>query len=101
MNLLRTESAAAKCVYALRSDLLQGFLVSDEELHMDLQKFREMYAQNGIVEYVSSIWVFYIVTDIRRRGRLNFYTSSRANPRDQIFVYFSEERNVGVKTMRK
>lgn len=42
-----------------------------------------------------------IVDNICRRGRLNFYTSSRSNPSDQIFVYFSEERSVGVKTMRK
>jgi len=103
MSLLRTELAAAKCDNALRSDLFQGFLVSDEELHMDLHKFREMYAHNGVVEYVSFSFLleFQIVTNIRRRGRLNFYTSSRANPTDQIFIYFSEERNVGVKTMRK
>lgn len=41
------------------------------------------------------------ITNVRRRGRLNFYTSSRTNPNDQIFIYFSEERSVGVKTMRK
>jgi hypothetical protein len=35
------------------------------------------------------------------RSRLNFYTSSPNDPTDQIFVYFSEERSVGVKTMRK
>lgn len=35
------------------------------------------------------------------RNQLNFYTTSRANPTDQIFVYFTEEKSVGVKTMRK
>lgn len=29
----------------------QGFLVSDEEIHMDLQRFRDLYANNsGTVE---------------------------------------------------
>ncbi|KAJ7220044.1 DNA-directed RNA polymerase RPB5 subunit [Mycena pura] len=63
----------------------RGFQVSDDEITMDLQTFREQFASNGSVD----------------RNRLNFYTNSRANPADQIFVFFSEERNVGVKTMRK
>ncbi|EKM78671.1 hypothetical protein AGABI1DRAFT_114282, partial [Agaricus bisporus var. burnettii JB137-S8] len=64
----------------------RGFLVSDEEIHMDLQHFRDQYANNsGMVD----------------RNQLNFYTTSRANPTDQIFVYFTDERSVGVKTMRK
>jgi len=29
----------------------QGFLVSDDEIHMDLQQFRSLYANNsGVVE---------------------------------------------------
>jgi len=35
------------------------------------------------------------------RNQLNFFTNSRHNPTDQIFVFFSDERSVGVKTMRK
>lgn len=35
------------------------------------------------------------------RNQLNFFTNSRVNPADQIFVFFSDERSVGVKTMRK
>ncbi|KAF8802536.1 RPB5 subunit of DNA-directed RNA polymerase [Phlegmacium glaucopus] len=64
----------------------RGFLVSDDEIHMDLQRFRELYANSsGVVD----------------RNQLNFYTTSRSNPTDQIFIFFSEERSVGVKTMRK
>ncbi|KAF9532587.1 DNA-directed RNA polymerase RPB5 subunit [Crepidotus variabilis] len=63
----------------------RGFLVSDDELQMDLARFRDIYAHNGAVD----------------RNRLNFYTTSRVNPADQIFIFFSEERSVGVKTMRK
>ncbi|KAF8968016.1 RNA polymerase [Flammula alnicola] len=64
----------------------RGFLVADEEINMDLQRFRDLYANNsGVVD----------------RNQLNFYTNSRANPSDQIFIFFSEERSVGVRSMRK
>ncbi|KAF8072025.1 RNA polymerase [Lyophyllum atratum] len=64
----------------------RGFLVSDDEIHLDLPTFRLTYAsESGVVD----------------RNKLNFYTSSRANPSDQIFVFFTEEKSVGVKTMRK
>lgn len=36
-----------------------------------------------------------------RRGQLNFFTNHKDNPLDQIFVFFSDEKSVGVKTMRK
>lgn len=35
------------------------------------------------------------------RSQLNFFTNHKNNPLTQIFVYFSEEKSVGVKTMRK
>jgi hypothetical protein len=35
------------------------------------------------------------------RGRLNFYTNARHDINDHIFVFFSDEKSVGVKTMRK
>ncbi|KAJ8072247.1 DNA-directed RNA polymerases II 24 kDa polypeptide (RNA polymerase II subunit 5) [Marasmius tenuissimus] len=64
----------------------RGFQVSDEEINMDLQTFRDGYASNmGSVD----------------RSQLNFFSSSRADPTDQIFVFFSDEKSVGVKTMRK
>ncbi|KAF9000619.1 RNA polymerase [Cyathus striatus] len=64
----------------------RGFLVSDEEIHMSLDDFRKMYSnQTGTVD----------------RNQLNFYTTSRTNPTDQIFVFFTDEKSVGVKTMRK
>ncbi|TFL04134.1 DNA-directed RNA polymerase RPB5 subunit [Pterulicium gracile] len=64
----------------------RGYQVSDEELNMDLTTFRTQYNDNaGTME----------------RGRLNFYCTSEVDPSDQIFVFFSDERSVGVKTMRK
>jgi hypothetical protein len=37
--------------FSLTSLFAQGFLVSDDEIHMDLQQFRSLYANNsGVVE---------------------------------------------------
>ncbi|KAH9928681.1 DNA-directed RNA polymerase RPB5 subunit [Fomitopsis serialis] len=64
----------------------RGFQVSDDEINMDLTTFRSHYANNsGSVD----------------RSQLNFFTNHKNNPMTQIFVYFSEEKSVGVKTMRK
>ncbi|KAG5645540.1 hypothetical protein DXG03_005815 [Asterophora parasitica] len=64
----------------------RGFLVSDDEIHLDLPTFKSTYAsESGVVD----------------RNKLNFYTSHKNNPADQIFIFFSEEKSVGVKTMRK
>ncbi|TFY77912.1 hypothetical protein EWM64_g6102 [Hericium alpestre] len=64
----------------------RGFQVSDDEINMDLATFKSHYANNaGSVD----------------RNQLNFFTNSRYNPEDQIFVFFSDEKSVGVKTMRK
>ncbi|KAF5327833.1 hypothetical protein D9619_004383 [Psilocybe cf. subviscida] len=64
----------------------RGFMVADDEINMDLQHFRDLYAnQSGVVD----------------RNQLNFYTTSASNPTDQIFVFFCDEKSVGVKSMRK
>ncbi|KAK0495398.1 RNA polymerase [Armillaria luteobubalina] len=64
----------------------RGFQVSDDEINMDLQTFKESYvSQSGSVD----------------RTQLNFYTNSTTNFEDQIFVFFSDEKSVGVKSMRK
>ncbi|OSX57839.1 hypothetical protein POSPLADRAFT_1041635 [Postia placenta MAD-698-R-SB12] len=64
----------------------RGFQVSDDEINMDLATFRSHYAsQMGSVD----------------RTQLNFFTNHRNNPMTHIFIFFSEEKSVGVKTMRK
>jgi len=64
----------------------RGFQVSDDEIHMDLATFRSHYAnQSGSVD----------------RSQLNFFTNHQNNPMEQIFIFFSDEKSVGVKTMRK
>lgn len=64
----------------------RGFQVSDDEINMDLATFKSLYANSG---------------DSVDRNQLNFFTNSRTNPNNQIFVFFSDEKSVGVKTMRK
>jgi DNA-directed RNA polymerase I, II, and III subunit RPABC1 len=71
---------------------------------MDLAQFRANYAnQTGSVEWVplalpprESLFKFH-----NSRNQLNFFTSANNNPQDQIFIFFSDEKSVGVKTMRK
>ncbi|KAI0346573.1 DNA-directed RNA polymerase RPB5 subunit [Trametopsis cervina] len=64
----------------------RGFQVSDDEINLDLTTFKQHYAnQSGSVD----------------RSQLNFFTTMQTNPSDQLYVFFSEERSVGVKTMRK
>lgn len=65
----------------------RNFQVSDEEITMDLKKFEQVYASPG--------------TGTVDRSQLNFFTSSKDDPSDQIFVFFTDEKSVGVKTMRK
>ncbi|KAI0058771.1 DNA-directed RNA polymerase RPB5 subunit [Artomyces pyxidatus] len=64
----------------------RGFQVADDEINMDLASFKDAYANSG-----GSV----------DRNQLNFFTNHRLNPADQIFVFFSDEKSVGVKTMRK
>ncbi|KAI0696798.1 DNA-directed RNA polymerase RPB5 subunit [Cytidiella melzeri] len=62
------------------------FQVSDDEINMDLNTFKQHYAnQSGSVD----------------RSQLNFFTTLESNPMEQMFIYFSDEKSVGVKTMRK
>jgi len=66
----------------------RGYEVSNDELNMTLQEFTSNFAPNGAVE----------------KQRLNFYTEkptdNPSNP-EKIFAYFSDEKNVSIKTMRK
>lgn len=70
---------------------------------MDLGTFRSHYSNSsGSVEYVHS--AFYLKQYDRMycsRAQLNFFTNHKDNPMDQIFIFFTDEKSVGVKTMRK
>ncbi|KAF9266513.1 RPB5 subunit of DNA-directed RNA polymerase [Marasmius fiardii PR-910] len=64
----------------------RGFLVAQQEYDVDLKTFRENHANSmGVID----------------RSQLNFYATLRTDPSDQIFIFFTDEKSVGVKTMRK
>lgn len=65
---------------------MQGYAVSQEEIDLPLADFREM-ATRGAAAI--------------DRNLLHFYATHRDDSTQLIFVYFSDERNVGVMTMRK
>lgn len=81
----------------------RGYAVSDDEINMSLDNFRATYAsQSGSLECVlSKPEMVYGSDSYHSRSQLNFFTNMRDNPLNQIFVYFTEEKSVGVKTMRK
>ena len=64
---------------------LQGYEVSEEELSVDLDTFKAEVSSNGIVD----------------RNRMNLFTQHKDKPEERLFVFYSMERNVGVKTMRQ
>lgn len=69
---------------------------------MDLATFRQHYAnQSGSVEYVDQHRMRTPLTPFTSRVQLNFFTNHTNNPLEQIFIFFTDEKSVGVKTMRK
>src|SRR6267154_6886675 len=73
---------------------------------MSLADFKAQYANNGgTVECATPLVLSNRVTDSAAlpcsRNQLNFFTNSRTDPSNQIFIFFSDEKSVGVKTMRK
>jgi len=64
----------------------RGFQVADEEIHMDLNTFKA---------------TFVTATGTIDRSRLNFFANLAKDPAEMVFIYYSDEKSVGVKTMRK
>ncbi|KAN0061216.1 DNA-directed RNA polymerases II 24 kDa polypeptide (RNA polymerase II subunit 5) [Thecaphora frezii] len=73
-----------KTIHELVRD--RGYQVADEEYNIDLETFKAEYAPNG-----GSV----------DRNRLNFFTEHSHLENEKLFVFYSTERNVGVKTMRQ
>ncbi|KAG9015929.1 DNA-directed RNA polymerases II 24 kDa polypeptide (RNA polymerase II subunit 5) [Tulasnella sp. 427] len=63
----------------------RGYEVAEEDISMDLHNFKETFARNGLVDRLS----------------LNFFTSDPNDPSNQIFIFYADEKNVGIKTMKK
>jgi len=76
---------------------------------MSLADFKAQYANNGgTVEYATPFGIlkschspFSFALLACSRNQLNFFTNSHTDPSNQIFIFFSDEKSVGVKTMRK
>ena len=78
--------------------------MSDEGINMDLATFKAQYANSGgAVECVTTqVFASHSLTNhFGSRNQLNFFTSHEDNAADHIFVYFSDDKSVGIKTMRK
>lgn len=88
-----------------RAFCLQGYAISEEEIRVSLDDFKAMYAPaRGNVECVRGLG--------RRSGRdgadgVVFCSKSQisfkaARPEgDEIYIFYSDEASVGIKTMRK
>jgi len=85
MSLLQTGYVMLRSLCVNDVNTLQGYEVSEEELSVDLDTFKAEVSSNGIVD----------------RNRMNFFTQHKDKPEERLFVFYSMERNVGVKTMRQ
>jgi len=63
----------------------RSFEVSEDEIQLDFAGFKSLYAAHGSVD----------------KTKLNFFTNKLSDPDDRIFVFFADEKNVSIKTMRK
>ncbi|KAG9101047.1 DNA-directed RNA polymerases II 24 kDa polypeptide (RNA polymerase II subunit 5) [Ceratobasidium sp. UAMH 11750] len=63
----------------------RGYLVSEEEVTLDIAAFKSNFGSGENID----------------RTRLNFFTNHKDDPTNQIFVFFADEKNVTIKTMRK
>ena len=83
----------------------KGFGVAEEEIGMSLDEFKAMYGRGQAVECASFLlWRRHggVLTEwLGSRTSLGFFATAANNPSEQIYVYFCDERNVGVKSMRK
>ncbi|KAG2175101.1 hypothetical protein INT44_007579 [Umbelopsis vinacea] len=83
----RTEVARLWRVYKTIHQLVshRGYLVSQSELEMDLDTFRDTFARTSDID----------------RDQLTFLVQKKDDPADQLLVFFPKDKSVGVKPIRK
>jgi DNA-directed RNA polymerases I, II, and III subunit RPABC1 len=64
----------------------QGYAVANEEITMSLDQFKQTYGRAGSVV---------------DRASLSFWAHLSSDPSQQVYVYFCDERSVGIKDMKK
>jgi len=76
--------------------------VAEEEIGMSLDEFKATYGRGQAVECAIFCPMAKVLTErLGSRNSLGFFATAANNPSEQIYVYFCDERNVGVKSMRK
>lgn len=80
----------------------KGYAVAEEEIGMSLDEFKAMYGRGQAVECALFCPLAQVLTKrLGSRNSLGFFATAANDPSAQIYVYFCDERNVGVKSMRK
>jgi len=64
----------------------RGYAVANEEITMNLDQFKHAYGRAGTVV---------------DRASLSFWAHLSSDPSQQVYVYFCDERSVGIKDMKK
>ncbi|CAO3675210.1 unnamed protein product [Umbelopsis vinacea] len=72
-----------KTIHHLVND--RGYLVSQSELDMDLETFKDTFARTAEID----------------RDQLTFLVQKKDDPADQLLVFFPKDKSVGVKPIRK
>ncbi|GAB5585515.1 DNA-directed RNA polymerases II 24 kDa polypeptide (RNA polymerase II subunit 5) [Umbelopsis nana] len=72
-----------KTIHHLVND--RGYLVSQSELDMDLETFKDTFARTSEID----------------RDQLTFLVQKKDDPADQLLVFFPKDKSVGVKPIRK
>ncbi|KAJ1939284.1 DNA-directed RNA polymerases II 24 kDa polypeptide (RNA polymerase II subunit 5), partial [Linderina macrospora] len=63
----------------------RGYLVSHRDIERDLDSFRSEFAPAGKVD----------------RNRLTFVVQKRDDPASQMFLFFPEDKSVGIKPIKQ
>ncbi|KZV80195.1 RPB5 subunit of DNA-directed RNA polymerase [Exidia glandulosa HHB12029] len=74
----------SKTVHEMVRD--RGYQVAEDEINMTLEDFRRQHCTNA-----GSV----------NRSTITFFTQGVKDQTDQLFVFFCEDKNVSIKTMRK
>ena len=81
-----------KTVHAML--LSRGYLLGREDVDMDMDEFRSRYGDAGAGAGGAAVAA-------NARERLTILASLKADPTQQLFVFWAEEEKIGVKPIKK
>lgn len=79
----------------------KGYEISDAEIRMTLADFSAKYGDGEGVESVSLTSLYTRLTDWSSKSALNFFATKPDDQNQKIYIFFSDESSVGIKTMRR